>query len=270
VMAQIGCYVAASNCTLSIFDGIYTRMGARDSLHTGQSTFLVELAETQQMLAAATPRSLLVFDELGRGTSTNDGVAIAYSTMQFVLEEVKAFTLLVTHYPQLARLTQAFPRTVGVYHMSFLSGAISNEPEEVKEGRMEEEKDESRAVSSGGDEDVSVVFMYSLVPGVAPRSFGLNVARLAHVNEEVIHRAAEIAAQMRGTKRDENEERSSQNEVDELEQGQRSPASLLGSSLTHPACELLSSPAVPLCLRSCAVCEEVDALLAEVKENDHG
>ena len=199
VMAQIGCYVPASHCRLSVFDGIYTRMGARDSLHTGKSTFLVELAETQQMLTAATPRSLLVFDELGRGTSTNDGVAIAYACMQWVLEQVKAFTLLVTHYPQLARLTESFPRTVGVYHMSYMSEQRGEEKREEKEETMEQDEGQGVVDSSAGDDgDVNVTFMYSLTRGVAPRSFGLNVARLAHVNEEVVRRAAEIAAKMRG------------------------------------------------------------------------
>ena len=245
VMAQVGCYVAASHCTLSVFDGIHTRMGARDSLHTGKSTFLVELAETQQMLQAASPRSLLVFDELGRGTSTHDGVAIAYATMQWILTRVKpAFTLLVTHYPQLARLTTDFPGTVGVYHMSFLSERRGHAGGGEEERKEQKEEEDARAA----DEDVNVVFMYSLVRGVAPRSFGLNVARLAHVDEEVVQRAAEIAASMRGTSNDDPLNADAHGRRDELEQGHSSlhlPAarahSLLRAHLLSVSCARLCS-----------------------------
>ena len=244
VMAQLGCYVAASRCHLSVFDGIHTRMGARDSLHTGKSTFLVELAETQHMLAAATPRSLLVFDELGRGTSTDDGVAIAYSVMQWVLQHIRAFTLLVTHYPQLARLTHSFPHTVGVYHMSFMSEQrrppVAEVEEEKKEEDMLEDGDvDAAAVSKGGgDDDADVVFMYSLVRGVAPRSFGLNVARLAHVNEEVVQRAAEIARTMRG------EEKQMEEDADA---GAADRHQLEEGTAQHRTCSALLLPHVAHC-----------------------
>ena len=194
-MAQVGVYVPATSARLSVFDAIHTRMGARDSLHTGHSTFLMELAETQHMLQHATPRSLLIFDELGRGTSTHDGVAIAAACMEWVVERVRAFTLLVTHYPSLAQLATAHPAAVNVYHMSFLSDG-SRRKAEAEESKAPA----AEAAAEGAMDDVDVVFMYSLVAGVAPRSFGLNVARLAHVKEEVVQHAAAIAHRRRQQK----------------------------------------------------------------------
>ena len=191
-MAQVGVYVSASSARLSVFDAIHTRMGARDSLHTGHSTFLMELAETQHMMTHATARSLLIFDELGRGTSTHDGVAIAFACMEWVVTQLHAFTLLVTHYHVLAQLADTHPGAVNVYHMAFLSN--SRRPAAALDSTDKEERrnDEAAAV-----DDVDVVFMYSLVAGVAPRSFGLNVARLAHVKEEVVQHAAAIAYRRR-------------------------------------------------------------------------
>ena len=198
LMAQVGVYVPASSAKLSVFDSIHTRMGARDSLHTGHSTFLMELAETQHMIQHATQRSLLIFDELGRGTSTHDGVAIAFACMEWIITRVRAFTMLVTHYHVLAQLADTYKGAVNVYHMSYLSDS-SRRTAAITQATGKEERKDGAAVGAV-DDDVDVVFMYSLVAGVAPRSFGLNVARLAHVKEEVVQHAAAIAHRRRSRK----------------------------------------------------------------------
>eukprot|EP00041_Stephanoeca_diplocostata_P035830 m.1278644 g.1278644 ORF g.1278644 m.1278644 type:complete len:199 (-) comp24765_c0_seq6:152-748(-) len=126
-----------------------------------------ELNEASNILRRATPRSLVIMDELGRGTSTHDGVAIAYATCAYLLNTVKCLSLFVTHYPSLARLDAAPDAGVGNFHMSF----IENDP--------------------GADDTSSITFLYSLVVGAAGRSYGLNVARLACIPTALIARASE-------------------------------------------------------------------------------
>jgi DNA mismatch repair protein MSH3 len=102
IMAQIGSYVPADRAELGVLDAVHTRMGASDTLQ--KSTFMVELSETGDILRTATPRSLVILDELGRGTSTHDGMAVAYGTMRHFAGEVKSLTVFVTHYPAIGRL----------------------------------------------------------------------------------------------------------------------------------------------------------------------
>uniref|UniRef100_A0A4W6CD24 DNA mismatch repair protein MSH3 n=1 Tax=Lates calcarifer TaxID=8187 RepID=A0A4W6CD24_LATCA len=125
VMAQMGSYVPASEARLGILDGIYTRMGASDNIYKGRSTFMEELTEASEIISRATERSLVILDELGRGTSTHDGIAIAYATLEYFIRDVKALTLFVTHYPPLCELERAYPAHVSNYHMAFLL----NEPD---------------------------------------------------------------------------------------------------------------------------------------------
>jgi len=191
ILAQIGSYVPADSARLSVFDAVHTRMGARDALASGQSTFMVELSETNGILRAATPRSLIILDELGRGTSTADGVAIAHATSEYILTHVRACTLFVTHYPLLARLEDAYPQLVRNWHMAY----VENSPTEVPiaaaaAGTAVDEGDASVRVPS-------ITFLFKLAPGPAPSSFGLNVARMAHVSEQVLQRAAVMAQRMR-------------------------------------------------------------------------
>ncbi|XP_052792557.1 DNA mismatch repair protein Msh3-like [Mya arenaria] len=165
LLGQIGSYVPAKSATLGILDGIYTRMGAADHIFRGQSTFMVEVEETSSIIERATSRSLVILDELGRGTSTHDGVAIAHATLHYFVKEVDCFTLFVTHYPILAELEDKFPGRVSNYHMSFFVHEESTT------------KDESREV---------ITFLYQLVRGMASRSYGLNVARLAGTPQSII------------------------------------------------------------------------------------
>ncbi len=161
IMAQIGSYVPAASAKLGILDAVFTRMGAFDNMMSGESTFMVELSETSDILKLATERSLVVLDELGRGTSTHDGVAIAASVLDYLVREKKCMTLFITHYQMLARMADGFP-----------AGELKN-----VHMRFAENNDEN------------VTFLYEVGEGVAYRSYGLNVARLANLGDNVIELA---------------------------------------------------------------------------------
>ncbi|PNS17694.1 hypothetical protein CAC42_3089 [Sphaceloma murrayae] len=155
IMAQIGCFVPAASAKLSLLDAIFTRMGAEDNMMKGESTFMVELSETSDILKQATPRSLVILDELGRGTSTHDGVAIAQAVLDHMLRECKSLTLFITHYQALARMAAQWP-----------DGELRNVHMRFTE-------------SDQGSGEKEVTFLYEVGEGTAHRSYGLNVARLA-------------------------------------------------------------------------------------------
>lgn len=120
IMGQIGSYVPAKSATLSILDAVYTRMGASDNMMRGESTFMVELHETSDIMKYATSKSLVILDELGRGTSTHDGQAIAYAVLKHFVQQIKSITLFVTHYPSLGKLVRTFPGEVRNCYMSYI------------------------------------------------------------------------------------------------------------------------------------------------------
>ncbi len=163
LLAQMGSFVPARSARLGITDRIFTRIGAQDEIHAGQSTFMVEMVETANILNHATNRSLLVLDEIGRGTSTYDGVSIAWAVVEFVHNHprLRARTLFATHYHELTQLSEVLP---GVRNYNV-------------------------AVSEEGGE---VVFLHTIVPGGADKSYGIHVAELAGMPRAVIHRAQEI------------------------------------------------------------------------------
>ena len=164
IMGQIGSYVPAESARLGMLDAVFTRMGAFDNMMAGESTFMVELSETSDILKQATPRSLIILDELGRGTSTHDGVAIAQAVLDHVVREKKSLTLFITHYQNLSALTKGFG-----------NGELKNVHMRFK---------------VTGDDGQEITFLYEIGEGVAHRSYGLNVARLANVPESVLDVAA--------------------------------------------------------------------------------
>ena len=178
ILAQIGSYVPASSARLGLLDGIYTRMGAYDSLFTNQSTFMIELSETATILKSATPKSLVILDELGRGTSTHDGVAIAGAVLDWVVRETGCMCLFITHYQTLASVARGFEKGKELrnVHMKFTA---------AKDGRRISAGDEE----DGGDGEEEITFLYEVGEGVAHRSYGLNVARLARVPKAVLDTA---------------------------------------------------------------------------------
>ncbi|KAK9916549.1 hypothetical protein WJX75_003960 [Coccomyxa subellipsoidea] len=214
IMAQVGSFVPAESARMHVFDSVHTRMGASDNLAMGRSTFLEELSETSEILAHATPRSLVIIDELGRGTATHDGLAIAHATLQHLVTTTRCLTLFVTHYPKVASLQQDYPALVATFYMSY----IQQDPDvpQPLPGSSPEPKPSSccrqalqALPSTGASVDVAadgaerpavsvprIVFLYKLAAGVADKSFGLNVARMAHLPPSVIEQAGVRAAQM--------------------------------------------------------------------------
>nr|CAD7456806.1 unnamed protein product [Timema tahoe] len=163
IMAHIGSFVPAKSATISLLDAVYVRMGARDELFTGRSTLLLELEEAQVILNCATQHSLVLMDELGRGTSSCDGAAIATATLHHL---VKCLTLFVSHYPSVTQLTKLLFPSARNYHVAFMV-----KPEDDDDGK-------------------AVTLLYSVVEGLANESFGLNVARLANIRTDVLSRAS--------------------------------------------------------------------------------
>nr|XP_033947950.1 DNA mismatch repair protein Msh3 isoform X1 [Pseudochaenichthys georgianus] len=181
VMAQMGSYVPACEARLGMLDGVYTRMGASDNIYKGRSTFMEELTEASEIISRATDRSLVILDELGRGTSTHDGIAIAYATLEYFIRDVKALTLFVTHYPPLCELERVYPEHVSNFHMAFLL----NEPDiNTDDGEVQPE---------------FITFLYQLTEGAAGRSYGLNVARLVDIPVPILHTAARKARELENT-----------------------------------------------------------------------
>lgn len=161
VMAQIGCFVSAKSAKLPIFDAIFTRIGAADDIVSGQSTFMVEMSEVNNALKNATERSLILFDEIGRGTATYDGMALAQAIIEFVHSKIRAKTLFSTHYHELTVLEEDLEHLQNV-HVS---------AEEVH-----------------GD----IVFLYKVQKGAVDKSYGINVAKLAELPLEVTLRAEDL------------------------------------------------------------------------------
>jgi DNA mismatch repair protein MutS len=161
IMAQIGSYVACKEASLCLFDKIFTRIGASDDLVSGKSTFMVEMMEANNALRNATNKSLIIFDEIGRGTSTYDGMALAQAIIEYIALNIKAKTLFSTHYHELtfleSKLDGIVNKNVGVY-----------------------------------EENDKVTFLYTLQDGCANKSYGVNVARLAHLPDTLLERAKQI------------------------------------------------------------------------------
>ena len=169
IMSQVGCFVPAKEAKLPVFDRIFTRIGASDDLVSGQSTFMVEMIEANNAIRNATPNSLILFDEIGRGTSTFDGMALAQAIIEYLCLNVKAVTLFSTHYHELTHL----------------------------EGKIEGLKNQHVAVYEENDK---VTFLYKIEEGPANKSYGINVARLAHLPTSLLDRAKDILVELENKK----------------------------------------------------------------------
>lgn len=165
IMAQIGCFVPADSAQLPIFDQIFTRIGAADDLISGESTFMVEMMEANNALVHATDRSLILFDEIGRGTATYDGMALAQAIIEYVHEHVRAKTLFSTHYHELTALEDSLPRLQNVH-----VGAT--------------------------EKDGELVFLHKVTAGPADKSYGIHVAKLAGMPADLLKRADVILKQL--------------------------------------------------------------------------
>ncbi|MFP4528474.1 MAG: DNA mismatch repair protein MutS, partial [Candidatus Kapaibacterium sp.] len=165
LMGQVGCFVPAESARFGVIDRIYTRVGAQDNISAGESTFLVEMQEAANIVNNATSRSLILLDEVGRGTATYDGISIAWSIAEFIHNELRAKTLFATHYHELNELADRYEN-------------IANYKVEVIEA---------------GDK---IIFSHNVRPGASDHSFGIHVAQMAGMPRSVIDRAAEILSQL--------------------------------------------------------------------------
>lgn len=165
ILAQIGCYVPASEAILPIFDQVFTRIGAADDLISGQSTFMVEMLEAKNAIANATKNSLILFDEIGRGTSTYDGMALAQAIIEYIHNRIGAKTLFSTHYHELTVLEKELTQLKNVH-------------------------------ASAIEQQGKVVFLHKVKEGPADKSYGIHVAQLAELPDELITRANEILSKL--------------------------------------------------------------------------
>ncbi len=169
VLAQIGCFVPARKATIGIADRLFARVGASDELSRGQSTFMVEMVETARILNTATERSLVILDEIGRGTSTYDGLSLAWAIVEHLHEHNRSRALFATHYHELVELQKTLP-------------SVRNWNVAVKEW------------------DDSVVFLHRIVPGGADKSYGIHVARLAGIPRSVNERAKDLLSELESSR----------------------------------------------------------------------
>ena len=165
LLAQIGCFVPAESAQIGVVDKIFTRVGAADNIAAGESTFMVEMTEASNILNNVTDRSLVLFDELGRGTSTYDGISIAWAIVEHLHQHTTARTLFATHYHELNEMAQHFKR-IRNYNVSV------------------------------AEEDGRVIFMRKLVEGGSEHSFGIHVAEIAGMPKQIVQRANVILAQL--------------------------------------------------------------------------
>jgi len=161
IMAQIGSFVPADEAILPIFDRVFTRIGARDDVSSGKSTFLVEMSETALILRYATEKSLVILDEVGRGTSTFDGISIAWAVSEYLYKVLNPYVIFATHYTELTELANLYK---GIFNKTFL---------------VKKDKDE-------------IILLHKLVDGVSEGSYGIEVAKIAGIDDEIIERAKEV------------------------------------------------------------------------------
>ena len=161
IMAQIGCFVPAKSAKIPIFDAIYTRIGASDDLVSGESTFMVEMLEANNAISNATNKSLILFDELGRGTATFDGMALAQAIIEYIHDNIKAKTLFSTHYHELTDLENTL-KTLKNVHVS------------------------------AHEENGNITFLHKIKNGSIDKSYGIHVAKLANLPSVLINRANQI------------------------------------------------------------------------------
>ena len=173
IMAQMGSFIPASEARIGIADRIFARVGASDELSKGQSTFMVEMTETARILNSASERSLVILDEIGRGTSTYDGISLAWAVTEFLHDQIRCRTLFATHYHELTELTKTLPHT----------------------------SNWNVAIREHGDD---IVFLHKIVEGPADKSYGIHVAKIAGLPREVVDRATVILKQLESDHIDES------------------------------------------------------------------
>ncbi|KAJ1677940.1 DNA mismatch repair protein msh6, partial [Spiromyces aspiralis] len=285
ILAQLGCYVPASYAALTPVDRLFTRLGARDHLLSGQSTFMVELAETSTLLHHATPRSFVAVDELGRGTSTHDGEAVAYGVLHSISSRLGCLGIFSTHYGMLADGLGCVEHGTSPVAGATAGAPSPQEEDSVEQGILPNAKMSVEPhvrpmhMACAVDDDARrVTFLYKLNRGIAPRSHGMNVAAMAGVPLDVVKRAEVVAEKFEhGVKARIESRRAQKQQAVALDQSRQMPLTLQSdfanllrlAKMTHAKAD--SSAAEFVSRQNPALLDRVGGVnaLAEFNENQY-